>query len=103
MAHQGARLRLTSGLVGVATLALLAAACGSNTSANSASSNSGSSGGSVQIDELIPLTGPSADIGPQDDIPGFTVGAVAINAAGGIMGKHLNMIQTDLGADPADS
>jgi ABC-type branched-subunit amino acid transport system substrate-binding protein len=66
---------------------------------------SSSSGGSstVVIDELVPLTGPSADIGPQDDIPGFTAAQAAIKAAGGILGKPLTLVQTDLGADPADS
>lgn len=98
MRSQAKRARLTVLTVGAIALALLSAACGTSNSGGS-SPNSGA----VQIDELIPLTGPSADIGPQDDIPGFTVAAAAINAAGGIMGKHLNMIQTDLGADPADS
>lgn len=92
-------LRLS--VVAVAALVALVSACGGGGS--SANGSGGSSGGTVQIDELIPLTGPSADIGPQDDIPGFTTAAKAINAAGGIMGKHLTMIQTDLGADPADS
>ncbi|MGH7721740.1 MAG: ABC transporter substrate-binding protein [Candidatus Dormibacteria bacterium] len=73
------------------------AACGGG----GGSGGSGSS--SVVIDELVPLTGPSADIGPQDDIPGFTAAQAAINAAGGILGKKLTLVQTDLGADPADS
>lgn len=93
-------LRLS--VVAVAALAALVSGCGSGGN-SSANGGRGSSGGTVQIDELIPLTGPSAAIGPQDDIPGFTTAAKAINAAGGIMGKHLTMLQTDLGADPADS
>ena len=89
------RHSLRVSLVVVAALAL-ASACSSGGS-------SGSSGGTVQIDELVPLTGPSASFAPEDDIPGFASAASEINADGGIMGKHLTMIQTDLGADPADS
>ena len=74
------------------------------TACGSSGSGSGGSGGStVVIDELVPLTGPSADIGPQDDIPGFTTAKAVINAAGGILGKQIELVQTDLGADPADS
>ena len=84
-------------MVTVATAAAVAlAACGGSSGGTPASSN-------VVVDELVPLTGPSADIGPQDDIPGFTAAQAAINAAGGILGKKLTLVQTDLGADPADS
>lgn len=93
------RIRLPLSLVVVAALSAFASACGSG----SGGSSGGSTGGAVTIDELVPLTGPSASFGPADDIPGFRAAATAINAAGGIMGKHLTMIQTDLGADPADS
>jgi ABC-type branched-subunit amino acid transport system substrate-binding protein len=91
------RLRLPVCLVAVAALTALASAC------SSSGGGSTSPGGTVKIDELVPLTGPSAAFGPEDDIPGFVSAATAINAAGGIMGKHLTLIQTDLGADPADS
>jgi len=94
MYTQGKRRRLSAVLV-LSTVTALAG-CGS--------SGNGSAGPStVVIDELVPLTGPSADIGPQDDVPGFTVAASVINAAGGILGKQLQLVQTDLGADPADS
>ena len=88
------RLPVVLTLTTVAAVAL--AACGG-------SSTSGSASTKVVVDELVPLTGPSADIGPQDDIPGFTAAQAAINAAGGINGKQLTLVQTDLGADPADS
>lgn len=85
-----------NGMAGVVALALALAACGS-------SAGGGSASGGVLIDELIPLTGPSADIGPSDDIPGFKAGALAVNGSGGVLGHPITLTETDLGADPADS
>lgn len=78
----------------VASLSLAACASGGSTGGGSST---------VAIDMLVPLTGPSADIGPQDDIPGFRAAEAAIKDSGGILGKKLQLVETDLGADPADS
>jgi len=65
--------------------------------------SAGSGSGSVQIDELVPLTGPSAHISTQDDIPGFATAVAAVNQAGGVLGRKLVAVETDSGADPADA
>lgn len=84
------------GLVVVAIAALAAAGCGSSGGGNASASP-------VQIDALVPLTGPSAHISTEDDLPGFKAALDEINANGGIMGRQVHMLQTDLGADPADA
>ncbi len=88
-------------MTGLFAVVIALAGCASAAGGHSGGGSSG--GGSVLIDELIPLTGPSASIGPSDDIPGFKAGALAVNDAGGVLGRHINLLQTDLGADPADS
>jgi branched-chain amino acid transport system substrate-binding protein len=98
--------RRASVAVGLALPTLLLAACGGGSPASGSGGGGGgggSSAGAVNVDMFVPLTGPSGSIGVQDDIPGFKAAQYAINQAGGILGRKLNLIQTDLGADPADS
>lgn len=86
-------LVVTSGVLAVTSVAFV----GSTGSAAAASK------APVQIDMFVPLTGPSGSIGLTADVPGFLAAQQAINSEGGILGRQLDLIQTDLGADPADS
>jgi branched-chain amino acid transport system substrate-binding protein len=86
-------LVMTSGALTVASIAFV----------NSTDSSAATSKAHVQIDMFVPLTGPSGSIGLTADVPGFLAAQQAINSEGGILGRQLDLIQTDLGADPADS
>lgn len=92
-----------------ASSAVLIAGCGGSTaaggktSASTGTSGTKSSSGTVTLAALIPLSGPSASFGTDDDLPGYNTAVAAINAAGGIMGKKLTLVTQDLGADPADA
>lgn len=90
------RFRGKLGLAVVAICALAAAGCGSSGGGKASASP-------IQIDALVPLTGPSAHISTEDDLPGFKAALAEINADGGVMGHQVQMLQTDLGADPADA
>jgi branched-chain amino acid transport system substrate-binding protein len=72
----------------------LIAACGS----------SGAAGGgkSVTIGLIAPMTGTRADLGKGMQL-GAKLAADEVNAAGGVLGHHLNLVTQDDVADPADA
>ena len=80
-------------------LVLALAACGS-TSSNSTSS--GSSSGPVTMGVLSCFTGTLASLG-QAMLQGSQVAQKAINDAGGILGRQLNLAHADTQCDEADS
>ena len=86
----------------IATVALVAAGCGSSSSSSSASSStvagassSASSGGgdAIQIGTLIPLTGTGLNFA--DYLAGAKAAVQSINAAGGINGHKINLVECD--------
>jgi ABC-type branched-subunit amino acid transport system substrate-binding protein len=88
------RLRLSMTLV--AGVALLAAC-------SSGSAGSGGSGGSpITFGVLHPFTGAYASVG-EASLQGVTVAATEINAAGGILGRKLQIVHADTLGDPVDA
>ena len=106
------RLRSRTSLVAmIVALGLLAAACGGNaqaggggSGANASAKSSGSSGGgsSLTIADVAPFTGTDGALGPTY-LVSCDAATSAINAAGGVMGKHLNCKAVDTRGDPADA
>ena len=94
----------------VTALALLAAGCGGNASAGgggsganaSAKSNGSGGGSSLTIADVAPFTGTDGALGPTY-LVSCDAATTAINAAGGVMGKHLNCKAVDTRGDPADA
>ena len=89
-----ARRRLT----GVAAAALLLAACGSTSSGTGGKQPTGP----VSIGVLSCFTGSLASLG-QAMLQGSQMAQKAINDAGGILGKQLNLSHADTQCDEADS
>src|SRR5258708_12414020 len=85
-------LRIVSGYL---ALVLALAACGT-------SSNSGSGGGPVTMGVLSCFTGTLASLG-QAMLQGSQVAQKAINDAGGILGRQLNLAHAATHTDKADS
>ena len=91
----------------IIAVALLAAGCGSSSSSSSASggsssnaantsgsgSSSGSGGGEIKIGTLIPLTGEGLNY--PDWLAGAKASVQALNNAGGINGKKIDLIECD--------
>lgn len=91
--------RLFAGATLIAALSLLASACGSAGSSGS----SGSSGGPpIVFGDLHPFTGAYASVG-EASLQGMTVAASEINAAGGILGRKLQLVHADTLGDPVDA
>src|ERR1700694_4280605 len=86
-------LRIVSGCL---VLMLTLAACGGSTSTSS------SGGGSVTMGVLSCFTGTLASLG-EAMLQGAQVAQKAINDAGGILGRQLNLAQADTQCDEADS
>ncbi len=81
------------------------AACGSSGSASTGGGSSGTSASSntpVTIGLLAPMTGTRADLGKGMQL-GAQLAVDAINANGGVLGHHLNLVTQDTAADPADA
>jgi branched-chain amino acid transport system substrate-binding protein len=74
---------------------LLAAGCASG---SGGSGGTGGSGSDVTIGLIALMTGTRADLGK-----GMQLGADAVNAAGGVLGHHLNLVTQDDVADPVDA
>jgi branched-chain amino acid transport system substrate-binding protein len=89
------RLRLSMTL---AAGAALLAACSSGAAGGSA----GSSGGPITFGVLHPFTGAYASVG-EASLQGVTVAASEINAAGGILGRKLQIVHADTLGDPVDA
>jgi branched-chain amino acid transport system substrate-binding protein len=89
------RLRLSMTLVAGAALL---AACSSGAAGGSA----GSSGGPITFGVLHPFTGAYASVG-EASLQGVTVAASEINAAGGILGRKLQIVHADTLGDPVDA
>jgi branched-chain amino acid transport system substrate-binding protein len=89
------RLRLSMTLVAGAALL---AACSSGATGGSA----GSGGGPVIFGVLHPFTGAYASVG-EASLQGVTVAASEINAAGGILGRKLQIVHADTLGDPVDA
>ncbi len=93
--------------VSLAVLALVAAGCGSSSSSSSAaggssSSGSASGGSSLTIADVAPFTGTDGALGPTY-LVACNAATNAINAAGGVLGHHLNCKSVDTRGDPADA
>ena len=80
-----------------AALALLAA-CSSGTSG----AGSGSDSGTITFGVLHPFTGAYASVG-EAALQGVTVAMTEINAAGGILGRKLQIVHADTLGDPVDA
>ncbi|HUZ23450.1 MAG TPA: ABC transporter substrate-binding protein [Streptosporangiaceae bacterium] len=80
-----------------AALALLAA-CSSGTSG----AGSGSGSGTITFGVLHPFTGAYASVG-EAALQGVTVAMTEINAAGGILGRKLQIVHADTLGDPVDA
>jgi branched-chain amino acid transport system substrate-binding protein len=89
------RLRLSMTL---AAGAALLAACSSGAAGGSGSSG----GGPVIFGVLHPFTGAYASVG-EASLQGVTVAASEINAAGGILGRKLQIVHADTLGDPVDA
>ena len=87
---QGFRVLLATALV-----ALVGAGCGSSSSSGSggSSSSSGGGGGSIKLGTLIPLTGTGLNF--PDYLAGAKAAVQSINAAGGINGHKIDLVECD--------
>ena len=96
--------RLMKILAMLAALTLVAAACGSDSETNS---DAGSGGGGGDGDELVigtilPVTGDLAFLGPAE-IGGSNLAVEDINAAGGVFGTDVVILQGDSGDTTTDT
>jgi ABC-type branched-subunit amino acid transport system substrate-binding protein len=92
--------RSFAGIALVASLMLLLAACGSGSSGGSGSGGSG--GSPITFGVLHPFTGSYASVG-EAALQGVTVATTEINAAGGILGRKLQIVHADTLGDPVDA
>jgi branched-chain amino acid transport system substrate-binding protein len=95
--------------VAVMVLAMAAAGCGSSSSSSggggaSGAGAGGSSGGgsSLTVADVAPFTGTDGALGPTY-LVSCDAATGAINAAGGVIGHHLNCKSVDTRGDPADA
>lgn len=86
-------------LVGLISIALLATGCGTGKSVSDSSSASSSDNKPIQIGFSSPLTGGSAQ-GGQDMLNGAKIAESEVNAAGGILGRQIQIVSEDDGGDP---
>lgn len=109
------RRKLWGGAGVLTAAALLASACsasaGSGPAGPSAAGGNGTAGsstgadagsGGITVGELTPLTGSHAEVGSWL-VHGAQVGVYAVNQAGGVMGKKLNISLSDDGGDAVDA
>jgi branched-chain amino acid transport system substrate-binding protein len=87
----------------IAALALAVAGCSSTTTPSSSSgggaSSSGAAAGTIKLGAIVSLTGSYAAIGtPQKSV--IEMEAKAVNDAGGINGKKIDVVFEDDGTDP---
>jgi branched-chain amino acid transport system substrate-binding protein len=84
----------------VASLAIVAAGCGSSSSSSSSQASAGQAGGTLTVGYAASLTGRLA-IFEQPFLKGLQAQIAAINAKGGIAGKtKINLIVEDAKSDP---
>ncbi|MDT3426138.1 branched-chain amino acid transport system substrate-binding protein [Paenibacillus forsythiae] len=83
-------------LLSTVLTAVLAAGCGSNNTENSGSSANGgsSTGDTIKIGADLELTGGQASFG-DSALKGAQLAVKEINAAGGVLGKQLELIEAD--------
>ncbi|MGH3025977.1 MAG: ABC transporter substrate-binding protein, partial [Gaiellaceae bacterium] len=89
MRHQGSRTTVVAILAGAA---LVASACGS--SGSGGGRGGGGGGGDIVIGVPVPLSGDYASAGT-DILHGAVLSAKKINAAGGVNGKKIKIVQQD--------
>jgi ABC-type branched-subunit amino acid transport system substrate-binding protein len=97
-----ASVKMRAGVIGALalTIALVVSACGGSGSTQSGSTTK-SSGGVIKIGSVTPVTGAlSSDFGP-DVQAGIQARFDAVNAAGGIHGKKLEVVTADNASNPA--
>ena len=82
-------------------VALLGVACGEaqEVDGGTAQEETGGGGDTVQIGAVIPLTGPNATIG-EDQQRGIDLAVQQINEQGGVLGKDLEVLVEDSGGTP---
>jgi ABC-type branched-subunit amino acid transport system substrate-binding protein len=92
--------RLLATFAGVTALGIGIAACGDDSSDTGGSGGGGTTSKPFKIGFLSPLTGPVAADGiPQKN--GFDLAVEEINAAGGVLGKPIDVVSLDNQSDPA--
>lgn len=112
-ADRRVRSRIRWALVLPIALSVLAAACGSDEPGSSASpgtdggasSTTGSgepTGEPIKVGVIEALSGPTAEIGEQERL-GIEMAVDELNANGGVLGRPLEMVVRDDGAEPARS
>jgi ABC-type branched-subunit amino acid transport system substrate-binding protein len=84
----------------IASLAVILAGCGGGSDSGSAS---GEKGGkpqdAIKIGVLLPLSGENANIGA-DQLNAANLASEEINAAGGVLGRQIEIVPADDGCDP---
>jgi neutral amino acid transport system substrate-binding protein len=95
-ASTSGRSRLKILLVVLLPSVLALAACSSSSSGKSGS------GGSVNLAVIGPMTGARADVG-KGMVTGAKLALEVINANGGVLGHHVNLVAQDDAGDPADA
>jgi ABC-type branched-subunit amino acid transport system substrate-binding protein len=83
----------------IGTSATLLAACGSPASPGSAGSSDGQA---INLGVIGPMTGVRADVG-KGMVTGATLALNVINAHGGVLGHHVNLVVQDDAGDPGDA
>jgi ABC-type branched-subunit amino acid transport system substrate-binding protein len=83
----------------ITTSAVLLTACASSGSSGSSGS---SSSGSINLGLIGPMTGVRADVG-KGMVVGATLALDVINAHGGVLGHHVNLVVQDDAGDPGDA
>lgn len=86
-------LSLTGGLLAVGMLGLLAAGCGSSPAADSKE---------IKIGGNFELTGGVANFGKQT-VNGIQLAFKEANAAGGVLGKQITLVQADNKSEPSEA
>ena len=82
---------------------MLTSACSSSGGGSSSGGTTSSGSSPLTFDVYSNFTGAQASAGENFILPGVKVAVAAINAAGGILGHKVNVVETDGGSDPADA
>jgi neutral amino acid transport system substrate-binding protein len=101
----GARGRMGLALACSSVTLIALAACGSSGSSGSSGSRgtTGSTGSSsINLGLIGPMTGVRADVG-RGMVVGATLALNVINAHGGVLGHHVNLVVQDDAGDPGDA
>jgi branched-chain amino acid transport system substrate-binding protein len=99
---EDALMRQTIKLTAICAItAFAAAACGgsSSSSPGGGSASSSASGGTIQLGQIASLTGNYTPLGQNDKL-GAELAVQQINAAGGVLGKKLQLTVKDDASDP---